>query len=317
MKLKFKILIIVGIILLASAPFILDEILYQYTLRTALLVGGDSDTNSPSSLGLGCWGHLFIKERSIKFVGFAPSPQLYVNAMRNLTNNNYTSFENSLNNQNIVNNESIFSTAGLVYRTNSIESVSAVLKNEFPIWPQPCNLDTSYQGINKVLSMSFSLMQNVILTSWYNNIISKNNDFCINQTDYNICTKKWISLFENVSTNKKNSLLQYKENILPDCAKTIVYKDSKQIENELRNQLGNATDSFSILWKSMQIEMYDKCSEKYYETIKDNPCDLSQFSKSKSLSIILGGNGFFASCVQSYLKNETSKLSEQLNLTKV
>lgn len=315
MKLKFKVLILIGIILIGSSYFIIDELLYINTLKTAF---GEEYAN------LNCWGYNYIQESGSKLEKLTNQKlpvdeEERVTKMRELLNKNYAFFVNSLNSESPINYSNIVLLSSSAISVSLPETVYAILKDKIPDEkPSACTTPVnSLEDVDKVMQVSFAFTTAAIWAGWSQNIVSENNEYCTNQTNYNKCMKNWISLLKNASETKKNSLPEYKEASLPDCGRTLVYKDSKITEKELRSQLANATDGFSILWKSMQIEMYDKCSEELYNIIKDNPCDLSQLSKSKSLSMVLGGNGLLGGCIQSYLTNETSKLSEQLNLTKI
>lgn len=304
MKSKFKILILLGIAVIASSYFIYDEILFAHNSRT---------------INLDCWGYNIIhNERTSKFINEPVSTKEHLSRMRSLANQNYTAFVDSLRSDKPVNYSNIILINSFESNANLEETIYAILKDKIPDEkPSVCPPVKSPEDINKVMQVSFAFTTAAIWAGWSQNIVYENNEYCTNQTNYNKCVKSWISLLENASETRKNSLPEYKEASLPDCAKTLVYKDSKQVEKEIRNQLIDAKDAFSELWKSMQIEFYDDCSEKYYETIKENSCDLSQIGKVKSVSVILEGNGILAGCLQDNLINETSKLSSELNLTKI
>lgn len=297
------IIFLIGII---SFLLVYDEYDYINTLN--------SESSSAVEIGPSCWSYASIMQYGSRFIDKPMSPEVQVVIMRNLTNQNYTLFINSLNSGNVRSYNDVFPTFSLMGSTNMIESNYAVLKEQIPeTKPITCIKATAYEDINKAFLASFvySVNYDAISKHLYY-IIKENADLCINKTDYITCMKGWTYLFENESEIIKNTLPRYKEVSFPKCAKTLVYTDLKQAEMETRKQLNDSKDSFSIIWKSIQIGMYDKCSEKIYEDIKYNSCDLTQYSKSMSLNAILDKNGLLSECFQDYLDNETPKLIEKL-----
>ncbi len=295
-----------------TALIILAYILYDdYTYKKALkpVVGEEIKEQ-----GLNRWSYNFIQSLTSQFTNQTLTTSARISKAREIMNENYTNFVNSLdfkaNNTNI--DIAVLTSKSLVL--NLVETVYSILKGgvpeEEPLAPAS---ELDYESLDKILLIKFSLVQASVNAIFINTIVSENDKFCRNQSEYNKCMKDMISLFENVAQTEKNNLREYREVSLPACLGTTTYRNVKKAEKNLREQLTKTKDVFSILWKSIQIDMYEKCSDKLYETIKDNPCGLI-IGKSSSLNIVLATNALFSSCSGSYLVDKVNNIKGKLIL---
>jgi hypothetical protein len=194
---------------------------------------------------------------------------------------------------------------------NLVETIYANLKDIFPDTPPTsCEVIGSDEEVSKVL-LQANLMATFGLLAYDFSGITVT--YCENATDKKECINEYFNSLKTIAEEKKNSLPNYREIKLSKCPETLVYLQVKDLEKEIRNQLANSVDPFSIMIKSLQIDMYNKCSQEMYEGfIVRYGCPIIPHKKSDAVRIIITTAGIFSFCSSGYVKNETTFLREQL-----
>jgi len=127
---------------------------------------------------------------------------------------------------------------------------------------------------------------------------------------------EFIKNIKRIALESKNTLPPYEEVNLPKCYSTYTYIYLKRFEKELRKQLDNVNDPFSIWWKVAQIKVLDKCSKKLYEWYEDLErkgihCQ-STLSEANATSFVINANTILSSVYSSSQLEEERILEKEL-----
>jgi hypothetical protein len=127
---------------------------------------------------------------------------------------------------------------------------------------------------------------------------------------------EFIKNIKRIALESKNTLPPYEEVNLPKCYSTYTYIYLKRFEKELRKQLDNVNDPFSIWWKVAQIKVLDKCSKKLYEWHEDLErkgiyCWLP-LNEADSTSFVINANTIFSFVYSSSQLEEERILEREL-----
>jgi len=202
-----------------------------------------------------------------------------------------------------------------VAQVNSIETSYANLKNVF----EDKSLEMDEEIGNAVL-IALSLSQTGYLYH-FTNYGEYIHDKCENSTNKIDCVNTFVNKFEDIAEQKKKNISDFGELEMSECHNKMVYTQIKAAEKEVRNQLNYTEDPFSIIYKLILIESYDKCSQKVYNmTLENNTCHIIPKTppkrKVESLSIILEQIGEFGNCSTEIIENDISILDKELDIDK-
>ena len=286
--------------------YIYPEILFETILKQR--VG--------KNLTLNCWGYQFITTQTSRYMNQSLTPKQRVDFLRELLNQNYTNFMHSSN----ITNPGYY-IGGLVSQASSInlvDSVYNILKDTIPrTQPNRCKAVKSAEDVSKVLLVSATMANSGTLAYSFSTITHDWIWRCRNVTDKKKCISYYLDQFRTIAEKKKNSLPTYREVKLTKCTNTLFYLQLKDLEKLTREQLTKSKDPFSVMWKSLQIGMYDDCSQEVYDKfIKKHGCPIIPPNKVDSVRVVISEASIFTNCSSSYLQNEFSVLKGELNITR-
>lgn len=311
MKLGLVVLILIlGMSSYLIYYYIYPELVFKYTWKE--ITGQD--------LNLNCWGYDFISNQ-FDSINKDPNANQTIYITRELKTSEKVSFLRELMNQKYNNftysetpSVDIMGLTTLSASTNLVESIYAILKDIVPEErPKACKfVKPAEEEVSKVLLIGVTMTQSGILASIYSSITRNNSEYCINQTDYKICIDNFLKKLGKVAEEKKISLADYKDIRVPKCPNTQVYFDVKDLEKKTREQLGDAKEPFSVIWKSILIGLYDACSEQLVESVNDRACPIIPKNKVEAVGEVISDMSRLAFCSSNYVKNQTDLLSTEL-----
>lgn len=193
--------------------------------------------------------------------------------------------------------------------TNFVESIYSIMEDTVPEErPTTCGfVKPVEEEVSKVLLIAVTTTETGSLAYTYASMTKNNTDYCINQTDNKTCIYNFLKKLETMAEEKKASLTAYTKVNMPKCPNTQVYLDIKDLEKTTREQLDNAKEPFSIIWKTILINSYDLCSKKL-----DKDCPLIPQNKNRAVANIMANMGVFVNCSINHIKGELDMLANQL-----
>jgi len=279
--------------------YVYPEFLFEALLKEK--IGGN--------LTLECWGYQFIsthtslilESMNYSYTNLSLTLKQQVDYLRELLNQNYINFTESTN---ITNPDHyIMDLLSQASSISLVESIYAILKDILPdAPPKTCKIIRSNEDVSRVLSNAMTMVYSGKMAFEFVSITVDRLENCMNTTNKRECVDNYINSFKIIADEKKNSLPTYKEIKLSKCLNTLVYLQLKDLEKETRNQLVDSEDPFSIMWKSLQIDMYDKCSQRIHdEFITKYRCPIIPLNKIDSVEVVISTAGIFVNCSSTYL----------------
>lgn len=305
-------------LLLILSIIVIGYLIYYYLYPELMFEAVLKGIFGSENLTLDCWGYQFISDQTSQYTNQSLTTRQKVNFLRDSLNRNYLDYVNFTESSNITKPEYyVLNLTSQSAHTNLVESIYALLEDTIPdTAPKTCNNIRSEEELSKSLLTSVIMVYSALSSYEFSGISSDIIRDCENVTNRKECAVNSLYLLGTIAEEKKNSLPVYREIKLNRCPSTLVYLQIKDLEKKIRSQLPKSEDPFSIMSKSLQIDIYDKCSQQLHDDFMSNhTCPIIPPNRVDSIDVIIYAPAHFSICCNNYLRDGLTTLREQLNVS--